>query len=668
MKYRAEIDGLRALAVGSVVLFHAGFTTLGGGFVGVDIFFVISGFLITKILVGEIDGAGFSLVNFYERRARRILPALFVVLAVTLVVGGAILVPANLEPVALSGAAAALSVSNFYFWRTTDYFGLGAPFSPLLHTWSLGVEEQFYLVFPVYLIAARRWLKWSWSAILAPLFVISLVVSIVLVRTNPTAAFYLPFGRMWELMIGSFLAVGRPRPIENRMAREILGGLGVAAIVAAVLLYREEMPFPGESALLPCLGAGLIIYATAQSGTLVGTWLSSRPLVFIGRISYSLYLWHWPVLVFSRIILDREPGPLANAVALAIAFGLSVLSWRYVEQPFRHAGLIKTRRGVFVASGAVMALVSAFGALAWVGDGLPQRFPKDVQVLAAGANDINPRREECDSRSIEQIRRGDVCTIGANVTPTVALVGDSFGDAVAPGLDAAAREAGIGVEVLTRAGCRPLIVRTQTPRECDQVAGAVGQHIASSSNIRSVILVGRWSKMLEGGRFGAVSDHATFMTDEQTPDQSRAGGEAVFRRALGRTLASYGPDKRVFVVGFMPEQQKLVPQSLVLQAILGRSTSSGVARATFEARQKTVRRILADPTLPEFVLIDASNYLCDRTTCPIEAEGRALYYDDNHLSRTGALRARGMFDPALNRLMAANRPRPAGERSQSDLF
>jgi hypothetical protein len=493
------------------------------------------------------------------------------------------------------------------------------------------------------------------------LFVVSLIASVVLVRTNPTAAFYLPFGRMWELMIGSFLAVGRPRPIENRPVREILGGLGVAAIVASVLLYREKMPFPGESALLPCLGAGLIIYSTAQSRTVVATFLSSRPLVFIGRISYSLYLWHWPVLVFSRIILDREPGPLAGAVALAIAFGLSVLSWRYVEQPFRHAGLIKTQRGVFVASGVVMAIVSAFSALAWVSDGLPQRFSKDVQILAAGAKDINPRREECDSRSIEQVRGGDVCTIGANVTPTVALVGDSFGDAVAPGLDAAAREAGVGVEVLTRAGCRPLIVRTRAPRECDLVAAAVGQHVASSSNIRSVILVGRWSKMLEGGRFGAVSDHGAFMTDEQTPDESHAGGQAVFRRALSRTLVSYGSDKRVFVVGLMPEQQKLAPQSLVLQAILRRSTPNGVARETFEARQKTVRRVLADPTLPKFILIDASDHLCDQATCPIEAGGRALYYDDNHLSRTGAVRARGMFGPALNPVTTNNHQDLAGE-------
>lgn len=333
MIYRREIDGLRALAVLPVMLFHAGFSGVSGGFVGVDVFFVISGYLITGILISEQAAGTFTLTGFYERRARRILPALFVVLLACLPFAWAWLLPSDLKAFARSLAAAAISLSNVLFWRESGYFDTSSELKPLLHTWSLGVEEQYYMVFPLLLLGLARWRpRWTPYVLWAGA-VLSLALAQWAALRQPSLAFYLLPTRGWELLAGALLAYYHSQPIPRLRQAAALNQagslLGLAMMAYAMLRFDQHTPFPGVYALLPTLGAVLII-ACAQPGTWVGKLLATPVLVSIGLISYSAYLWHQPVLAFARYYLMTQPRPEVMATLLLLVLGLAWLSWRYV--------------------------------------------------------------------------------------------------------------------------------------------------------------------------------------------------------------------------------------------------------------------------------------------------------------------------------------------------
>lgn len=374
MIYRREIDGLRALAVLPVILFHAGFSTVSGGFVGVDVFFVISGFLITSIIVEELAAGKFTLAGFYERRARRILPALFFVLLACLPFAWWLLLPAELVDFGKSVMAVAVSASNLLFWLQTDYFAATAEQIPLLHTWSLAVEEQYYLVFPLIMVLAwglgKRWLV----VVLALVALLSLAWSEWLWRSSVEANFYLIPSRAWELMVGALAAFYLQNKVlvTNGIMAQIASVFGLVLLGYAVFFFDEGMPFPSVYALVPTLGAVLLI-VFATPATWVGQLLVIRPLVWVGLISYSAYLWHQPVFVFARLQALEEPSVGLMAGLCVITLGLAWFSWRFVEQPFRDRYRF-TRTQIF--SGAVIgsALFIALGAgLVWT-EGLASRF------------------------------------------------------------------------------------------------------------------------------------------------------------------------------------------------------------------------------------------------------------------------------------------------------
>jgi peptidoglycan/LPS O-acetylase OafA/YrhL len=337
LKYQPEVDGLRALAVVPVVLFHARVPGFGGGYVGVDVFFVISGYLITGILTEDLNAGRFSIFNFYERRVRRIIPALMAVILATLIAGAALLLPYQLADLAHSAVNAVGFTSNIWFWRQTGYFAGATGLQPLIHTWSLAVEEQFYVLFPIglYLLHRFRLLKIGVAVILA----LSLVAASILVFRMPAATFYLLPTRAWELMLGALLAVGTVSAVQSQRAREWLAFAGLAMILVPVAVYTERTLFPGLAAVPPCLGAFLIILAGRSGRTVVTDALSGTIPVRIGLISYSLYLWHWPILVFARQWSIVEPGPWAIIACIALSFLAAWASWRFVEKPFRTRGL-----------------------------------------------------------------------------------------------------------------------------------------------------------------------------------------------------------------------------------------------------------------------------------------------------------------------------------------
>ena len=337
-RYRPEVDGLRALAVVPVILFHAGFAAFAGGFVGVDVFFVISGYLIASIIVEEMRGGRFSFGQFFERRARRIIPALYAVIVVTIPLGWLFMLPDNFENFGQSVVATVGVSNNILLFKTSGYWDLANEFKPLLHTWSLGVEEQFYLVFPLLLLALVPRGKRATAWVLAVVAVLSLVSVQWFVATKPLAAFHLLPMRAWELLIGAIFAVTRSSEAPHQVSRggiaSALSWLGLALILAPVFVYDASTPFPGVTALPPTVGTLLVIMFASESNA-VGRMLSSRVLVGIGLASYSAYLWHQPLFAFIRLLSPEEPATGVWLAAIAATTLLSFLSWRFVERPFR---------------------------------------------------------------------------------------------------------------------------------------------------------------------------------------------------------------------------------------------------------------------------------------------------------------------------------------------
>lgn len=382
LKYRPDIDGLRALAVLPVIFFHAGFEFFGGGFVGVDIFFVISGYLITTIILAELAQDEFSIVTFYERRARRILPALFCVMAASLVAGYLILMPDEFKNFGQSLVSTSLFANNILLGVTSGYWDLASEFKPLLHTWSLGVEEQYYFFVPLLLAFAWKYCKEKIPFLFIAMFAGSLLVASWLVTVSPKWAFYILPTRAWEISVGAIsatLLIKNPNLKLNQRISNVLSMLGLLLIVFSMCIFDKSIQSPGLYLLIPTIGAALIILFS-EKNTVVGRFLGGRIAVFVGLLSYSLYLWHQPVFAFLRASSDEKPGNLSFGFAIAFVFVLSYLSWKFIEKPFRKKGFVG-RAGVFTLSviGSLFFVVA--GLFLNANYGFPGRaFDKGVKI------------------------------------------------------------------------------------------------------------------------------------------------------------------------------------------------------------------------------------------------------------------------------------------------
>ncbi len=373
MQRRNDIDGLRAVAVLGVVLHHAGLAALPGGFVGVDVFFVISGFLISRIITDGVADGSFSLAHFYERRARRILPALIPVVALSLIAGYWLLLPDDYENLGQSAVATLLFANNVLLTLTSGYWDLAATFKPLLHTWSLGVEEQFYIAYPLLALLVLRRRPRLFAPMLAGGIAISLLLSVALSARQPDASFYLIHTRAWELLLGALTAWHRPRTPQSERIARALALTGLAMIVGAMLIIDETAPYPGWRALLPCIGTALILrHGTA--GGLAQRLLGWGPLVLVGLASYSIYLWHQPLFAFARAMSVTPPGPALMAALTLATLVIGTASWRWIEQPFRDARAWPLRP--FLTLGITVTALTGAAALAVsISSGVPQRVP-----------------------------------------------------------------------------------------------------------------------------------------------------------------------------------------------------------------------------------------------------------------------------------------------------
>ena len=373
MQYRAEIDGLRALAVIPVVLFHAGIAGFSGRFVGVDIFFVISGYLITSIILSEQQKERFTLTGFYERRARRILPALMLVTLLSTVAAWYLLLPAELVDYGKSLASVGVFASNILFWTQSDYFAQTSEFIPLLHTWSLAVEEQFYLIFPVFMIASAAMLKSKRLLVLTVVAIVSFLFCEWAWRNAPEANFFLAPSRMWELLAGVFCAFYLQQPRDPLpLIKQIASALGLLMLVYSIIFFDKTIPFPSVYALLPVLGTALIILFTDKN-TLVGQLLSVPFIVGIGLISYSAYLWHQPLFVFARLSSLEELSVSMLLGLSLLAFIMAYISWRWVEKPFRNRNWLSQRQILWMAGLCSLVLIG-LGLMFVFGGGFDERF------------------------------------------------------------------------------------------------------------------------------------------------------------------------------------------------------------------------------------------------------------------------------------------------------
>jgi len=650
--YRPDIDGLRAIAVISVVLYHAGFTYFSGGFVGVDVFFVISGYLITRLLRDELAEGSFSIAGFYERRARRILPALIVVVFVSLAVGAVLLGPKAYLELAESALATAVFGSNIYFWKDSgDYFAGSRMFEPLLHTWSLAVEEQFYILFPLLLWGLHRAGAHVVSRVFITICLASFLISLIIVEQAPAAAFYLLPTRLWELGVGAMLALHPAIIPLQRWTREVLALVGIIAVLAAVLVYDDGINFPGATALLPCIGAAALIRAGEHGQTIAGSLLSMRPMVLVGLISYSLYLWHWVVLAFLRSALGAIDLALPMALgAVIVSLLLAILSWVLVEQPFRRQPPYgPNRQRIFLTSAVGLTAMIVLSVTVLRTDGLPARLPESLRLAYPDVDDRNPNRTLCFKRMPED----GLCHFGARGVPEIThdapgdflLWGDSHALAAIPAISAAAAESGQSGLFAGESGCPPLLGVDRVDGEpgmyCADFNAAVMEMLNQRNDLGTVILLARWALATEGqGMPGEIGEFAILDDDDITTDEPSdpSGNFALFQSGLKATVTAIrATGRRVVLIGGVPEIGWHVPDTLARHRRFGTPLPP-----TPEIGEVMVRNNRAHSVMRRLARIEGVSYILSATrlcdpSCTVFQNGRPLYYDDEHLTRSGAI-------------------------------
>ncbi len=630
--YRSDIDGLRTLAVVPVILYHAGASWMPGGFVGVDIFFVISGYLISTIIFREVSAGEFSFLRFYERRLRRIIPALLVVLVATIVLFQIIALPNQAQQTAESGVAALFSVSNFYFWRTTGYFSTSAEYMPLLHTWSLAVEEQFYLLFPVIvlvLVKLRLPMKWVFAFGTIAAFAVAYWLSL----NKPSVAYYLLPARAWELSVGAVLAVGLIPTIKGKTLQQTVPVIGVGLIIFSLFYINSDMAFPGWVALMPCLGTAMVIHAGGGSW-IARNLLSARPTVFIGLLSYSLYLWHWPVLTALRVNTSNLDLSLSLTIAgIAITFLLAWASWRFVETPFRDRSTMGGRRMLSILGGGGI-LISGIGALSIATEGFPSRLSERGNELMAAANDTE-HYTLCPDNSFNQ-----ACSFGsASLPKRVVVIGDSHAPTMLPSMAALAAILDAQGVMWWHKSC-PLLIGAWRENKAGNASCAMFQeqaikNLAELPNLSTVVLVGDWVGQLELGRYPAVHP----LVDAETIEATSSASEEAFVRSLKRSFDALElAGVEVLVISAPPAAPFDVPQTLALAELNGIAMPDVFDSAETRERESHVenlyRTAIGDRRNVHYVPI--WDVFCPKQTCALTSGNTPLYSDIGHMSAKGA--------------------------------
>ncbi|MBL1146989.1 MAG: acyltransferase [Pseudomonadota bacterium] len=644
MTYHSFIDGLRAIAVMAVILFHFDSQLLSGGFIGVDIFFVISGFLITGVLTVNFPEKRVSIADFYERRARRILPALTVMAVLSTIAAVALLMPHDLDLYGRSLFGIAIFASNFTFLGDVGYFESSAMIKPLLHTWSIAVEEQFYIIFPIVILLAQSFGAQKRRNLIAGIFVLFLVslgMNLVFIRDYPEASFYMLHTRAWELLAGALLCLYLQHVSLKKTAAEAISLIGFILMLSGIFLYDRTVPFPGAAAIPPCLGTVLLIWGNVQYKTWLNRFLSNRIFVGIGLISYGLYLYHWPLLVYVHYTLNRAPDLMEITVLMAAVFALATLSYFLIENPVRRRKWITSRKAVFLTSLAALSLTAVCGGIGSKTDGLPTRFAGSTLQYVTTNQEQAPR--DCISRKADQLTGHPLCKIGdlSKEKPSFMIWGDSHGRAMGHVTSLLGEKHGVSGWNAYYGGCSPVLdlLRVDFPHKyrCKIFNDAV-LDVIKEDNIKYVALVGRWDAILgwEENSIETILDNKFGLTTENGKELTDI---AAFAHAFEKTVnALTARGIHVYVVKQVPPFLYDVPSVLAKYDRFGKDMT-GLKRPYDEVikRRAAIENVFETVQSPLVTYIDPLEVFCpDKKSCLPMADERSLYADNNHLSYYGA--------------------------------
>lgn len=608
MKYRSDIDGLRALAIIPVVLYHAKIEPFSGGFVGVDIFFVISGYLITLLISEEIRRGKFTILDFYERRVRRIFPALFFVILICSIVSSIILFPLPFRDFGQSITAATLFVANILFYKEAGYFGVDSEMKPLLHTWSLSVEEQFYVIFPIVLLVAYKYFNGRWKLFLVPAAILSLILNIWAVGPFPSATFYLFPTRAWELLLGSFLALGLFPVLQSQRQRDIFSIIGLLLILWSVFIFTHSTPFPGVNALIPCIGAVLIIYAGKDGTSIIGRCLSLRPIVFIGLISYSLYLWHWPIIVFAKHMFFEGFTVFHTSAILLLSLLMAVFSWRYIERPFRKKQVFAKRNTLLFAAVLLMVLSSITGYTIHKKDGFPSRFNNRLTSFTYDLRQYKIGKCFLGETQHHSEWKKESCFLQKDKTSNTLLWGDSFAAHYIPGILANTDTVNSNILVYSAAGCAPAFTFDPDYRKQCKAFSAEVDNIVLKYKISTVVLAAGWDLAFNNG--------LTYEDIDSTIQYLRDKG------------------LKVFLIGQSPRFDRSVQDISNNSVVVKMPVSKTVLSRDIESINSKLQKIAGPDSFA-----NPSDAFCDGQLCQFKEKDDFFFWDDGHMTTSGSNKA-----------------------------
>ena len=645
---------MRTIAILAVVAYHINLPSVSGGYVGVDIFFVISGFLIIGQLASSIAVGRFNLLQFFARRVLRILPPFFLVLLVTLCAGAlGLFFGFELKRLGFSGMAAAVMAANFYYFFNSGYFGLGAAAEPFLHTWTLSVEEQFYLGAPIFILTVAYFVRRR-ASMLAPLaiamavmLVISLATCIVLTWLRRDFAFYMPITRSWEFTAGGLLAVvaNRGFQLSKRMGA-VAAWAGMALMILAIVWFSDDTPFPGWAAGIPVFGAVLVLAAGLANRTSIPIrLLTTRPATLIGLASYSWYLWHWPVLYLARTRLGEAAW--IDLAAAGLSLFLAFATYFAMERPLaslRHSAFVRTYAGRIVLGGVVASfLVAGFAfVIERVGEA-DVRGPEAEILSKVGKQSYS----DCRSQSVLNSRL--TCLVGGDDTPSLIVWGDSYAGDVVPGVDSTGKELGKGALVVSNYACPPLAgwhVYAKGIRldRCDKDNELTLQTIrqrAAQSDV-GVVLVARWM-LYSGKSWPNVFGQHSIIRPADNPDAAFPSFQAEIKAALSHTLDVLVASgvRRILLVGPHPEMRMWVPECLLRIGLDSPwRDACGVKRQAMNEWNAPFLGMVHDllQAYPQLRFIDPNPVLCDDSVCRPYDGADILYWDSHHLTYAGAVK------------------------------
>lgn len=644
--YRPEIDGLRGVAILAVLANHVDSRLLPGGYVGVDVFFVISGYLIASILLRDAAQCSFSFAHFYARRVRRLLPAATVMSAIVMAVGSVLLLPRDFKDLGASLVAYAAMASNFLFWRWDDYFAGQTKTWPLLHTWSLAVEEQFYLVFPAIIVLLAKRSRLTQVAVVLLLFAVSFAISVWQSEHDARSAYYFLPGRSWELLAGAFCAlIPRGITLPGKLAHA-LGLVSVACVVMPMVTLSERSVFPGWNAFAPVAGTAGLLMLMTDSTSVWRKLLATPWLVWVGLISYSLYLWHWPLLTLVRYPWSGMAGSCPWFVSYLggiASLGIAWLSFQFIETPGR---AIRMPDGSVLRSWAIISLATiACGLAIHRSGGVPQRLPEDVVQISQGVADWHPRRCDTIDLPVEVIRAGAMPRIGVQggrERPDFALWGDSHADALVPAFDQAARERAMSGIVLTRGATPPLLgIRFAKPDPRGPNSQFPDRAIERIQKDRPccVILASMWSNIIKAD---------VMQGDRIVATQSEKC--ACLAKALSETLATIFDTgvTHVWVLGEVPAHPFNVPKQLALHGLFGWQYVNPIGEAEFREKTAGITQVFESVVSDRVSYLDLASVLRQVSKDGLRIGTASAYSDDNHVSATASKAIAAYLGPVFD--------------------